>query len=233
MANIYEFYDDIENGSAPAFDSDAAYSFLDTHTDPVVRSRASHWAGDIDDSWGFALLNDALPRENLYVNFQLTDSQNNFYSSTLYPVEMQSVPPVDIQLEYNNDALEALTVDTDSFTAFFDENGLRISGPIVYAGDQEIIVDVENLTVNQAAVGDNPIAEIYGAGPNWGLVAVDSQPETQPMSFVIGPDAFDTALEAQTITFDLIAVDAATGEAVATLPATLVVNSAFLTAEEA
>ena len=54
MANIYEFYDDIENGSAPAFDSDAAYSFLDTHTDPVVRSRASHWAGDIDDEffWG-------------------------------------------------------------------------------------------------------------------------------------------------------------------------------------
>ena len=51
MGNIYEFYDAIASGTAPAFNADAAYDFLDKHPDPVIQARASHWSGDIDDDF--------------------------------------------------------------------------------------------------------------------------------------------------------------------------------------
>ena len=49
MGHYYEFYNVIENGNAPAFNTEAAYAFLEKHADPIHKIRLAHWSGQADD----------------------------------------------------------------------------------------------------------------------------------------------------------------------------------------
>ncbi len=196
----------------------------------------STWEQSIDASWGFALLDDVLPRENLFVTFQLTDSQNNAYSSSLCPIDKPD-KSVDIEVVYNNDALEALTLDTDNFSARMQEGVLRISGPVVYNAEEEIIVNVGNMAVNGATASDETVAVIYGGGPNWGLMAVKKEseliPDMQHFSFVVESEALSADLDHQDVSFDLNALDASTGELLGTIPVSVYLKTDTLFAPEA
>ena len=181
-------------------------------------------------------MDDVLPREDLFVTFQLTDSQNNAYSSSLCPIDKPD-PSVDIEVVYNNDAFEKLTLDTDGFSARLQEGALRISGPVVYNGEEEIVVNVENVAFNGAIAYSETAAVIYGGGPNWGLMAIKKEseliPDTQPFSFMVAPEALSANLDHQDISFDLNALNASTGELLGTVSVNVYIKTDALFAAEA
>lgn len=45
----YDYYNCLEKNEAPEFDAEAAYDFLNQHSDPVNDIRLAHWRGDVDD----------------------------------------------------------------------------------------------------------------------------------------------------------------------------------------
>lgn len=191
------------------------------------------WQGAIDDSWTFALcdVSTAL-REDIYVTFQLTDSQNNAYSSSMIAL---TNPDPELFIEYNNDEIEALILEDESYIAKLIDDNLRVSGPVAYSGEREIVVNAVNLAANGVQVGEEIAAVVYGRGPNWGLVKTsdDAEPDTQALSVQIGVEHLDPSLEYQTITMELQVVDAQTNETLATVPVTVRVKSARLFPEDA
>ncbi|MBQ1926921.1 MAG: hypothetical protein II767_05200 [Proteobacteria bacterium] len=45
----YDYYERLEGPDKPEFDTEAAYAFLSSHSDPINDMRLKHWSGDIDD----------------------------------------------------------------------------------------------------------------------------------------------------------------------------------------
>ena len=49
MANPHPYYEILDSGNAPAFNTEAAYAFLAKQSDPVSNIRLAHWSGDADN----------------------------------------------------------------------------------------------------------------------------------------------------------------------------------------
>lgn len=49
MGNPHPYYDILESGIAPTFNTQAACEFLAKHPDPINSIRMAHWSGEVDD----------------------------------------------------------------------------------------------------------------------------------------------------------------------------------------
>ncbi len=168
------------------------------------------WSHAIDDTWHFEFVDNRQAEEDLYIAFQVTDSQNNRYSSQLLPLK---APIWEAEWRVNNDEIE--TVELHYLEGKKEGENYRISAVVSSKDEAEVILNVVNVQVNQAPMADIT-ATVYGMGMNWGLVrtVVDDQiiAEEQPMSFTVSLDAFSQELEQQEISFELEVINAVTGE---------------------
>ena len=184
-----------ENGTLRAFDewevvSDEEYRFA------------------IGDGLSLRLLNDTLDTTTLYAAFQVTDSQNNVYTSEPLVVKAEISGAAETRVSYDDAGL----VRIDGFNCTkTPEGGLNLSAQVVNLSDTEAIIALENLRVNGAETGAK--AEAYGMGENWGLL----KDETQPMFVQVGADALPEG-DLTGLTFDLTLIDAASNEPVGTVP---------------
>ena len=168
------------------------------------------WSAAIDDTWHFEFVDNQQAEENLYIAFQVTDSQNNRYSSQLLPLK---APIWEAEWRVNNDEIE--TVELHFLEGKKEGESYRVSAVVASKDEAEVIINVINVQVNQEPMADIT-ATVYGMGMNWGLVrtVINDQitAEEQPMSFTISLEAFSQELEQQEISFELDVINAITGE---------------------
>ncbi len=177
----------------------------------------SQWSAPIDGSWGFALVNDTLDTEQLYATFQVTDSQNNVYSSEPRVVKTKRADAGEVYVAYD----DADLVLIESMTCSPVAEGVMLTGSLTSLAEQEIIVTLENLVVNGVETGLS--AEVFGTGDNWGLL----NGETQPLFVNIGADLL-AGFEAVTdVAFDLTVSDAESEEVVGVIPVEMTLNLAL------
>ena len=162
------------------------------------------WRQALDGSWSFALLEESLDETTLYVTFEVQDSQNNLYSSSLLQVQDAPIP---IQLDY--DDLNLILVNRPVLSETGD--GVIFSFAVTNMTETESIIALENLTVNGAAL--DLTQEAYGTGENWGLL----KDEEQNLSILIPADGIPGG-PLRELTFDLKLKDAVSGEEIGTVP---------------
>ena len=175
------------------------------------------WEGSIDGSWGFALLNDTIDTTELYATFQVNDSQNYIYSSEPLVVKTPGPDIGEIRTAYD----DANLVLINNMNIAPLDGGAAISGSVTNLTDTEALIEVENMTVNGNAV--DAAAEVVGSGENWGLLKDEEQ-----LFYVILDDQTLAGIDTITsITFDLTLLDAATEEAIGTVPVEVTLNLAL------
>ena len=187
--------------------------------DEWALSSAEEFRSAIDDTWEFRLLPDLFGNEELYVAFNVTDSQNNHYLSELLPCG--AVPQAaDVVTEYDDAKL--LLINSLSVTP--SEGYLNLSMNLTNITDTEAVIALENLKLNQNAVDFT--AEAYGNGENWGLL----KDEAQILPCQIPADLLGNIDTLTEITFDLSLKDAANPEEIIGTVPVLVKTSLDLTA---
>ena len=165
------------------------------------------WTADIDGSWSFRLLNDVFPTEDLYATFQVTDSQNNIYSSS--PLRVKPGTDLDVlYVEY--DDMGFLLINQATLAPVAGTQTLSLS--LTNINEAESIYRLGNATIDGTAVDLS--AECFGAGDNWGLV----KDETQYLALSIPAEALGGAETFTEMTFDLIVTDAATETELGVVP---------------
>lgn len=166
------------------------------------------WTGKLDGSWSFAVIPEAFDEADLYATFEVTDCQNNVYSSELLQIGRSSGPaPI-----FHYDDLETLTLANPA-VSFLDDQ-LMLSFNVTNLTAEERIIALKNLTVNGKALENT--AEAYGNGANWGLLENEQQMINLTVPKADLPEGAITE-----ITFDLVSQDAASGEAKMTVPVTV------------
>ena len=176
----------------------------------------------IDGSWDFALLPDLFDPADLYVAFEVADSQNNLYFSDLLSVETKP-DVIDVLTEYDDANL--IVLETLSLTV--TNGNLILSLKPVNITETEAIVRLDNLAFNGKPC--NYSVEGYGNGENWGLVTNESTILTCMMA-TDNLGGIDTLTE---ITFDLTLKNAAKPEEnLGTVPVRVTMSPLDLTAAQ-
>ena len=173
------------------------------------------WELPLDGSWTFCLVNDTLPTTELYATFQVTDSQNNTYSSEPLAVKGKDPGAAEIRITYDDLGLVLI----DSLSVALREDALTLSGSLENITDSEVIILLEDLTVNGEAF--DATAEVIGNGDDFGLLKGEQQPLylSVPLELPEGTDAITD------ITFSLTLLDAANGEQpIGSVPVTISLN---------
>jgi len=168
-------------------------------------SDTREWSGKLDGSWDFVLVPDSVETSSMYVTFEVTDSQNNLYSSELTALSREKDDPV-TTVVYDD---TSLILGKPGVSMLADN--LLLSFAVTNRTEAESIVALKNLKVNGTALDDT--AEAYGTGENWGLL----QDEEQMISLQVSKAKLPEGILTE-ITFDLILQDAATGEEKAVVP---------------
>ena len=171
------------------------------------------WESAIDESWSFALVDDTLDTASLYATFQICDSQNNYYNSELLTIKAEAATAGSTRVTY--DDCDQVIIEECTVVANGDQLMLNLN--VKQIAEKETVYNIESLTINGAAV--NATASIYGSGDNWGLLKDEMQYAMVPVSLA---DVADSVLTS--ITFNLACVDAATNEAIVTIPVEILLN---------
>ena len=177
----------------------------------VVSTEA--WESAIDESWSFALVDDTLDTANLCATFQIRDSQSNFYNSDLLTIKVSAAAAGATHVTY--DDCDQIIIDECSIAVSGDQMMLNLS--VKQIAEKETVYNIENMVINGAAV--DAAASIYGSGDNWGLLKDEMQYAIVPVSLANVNDAVLTS-----ITFNLVCLDAATNEAIVTIPVEILLN---------
>lgn len=177
----------------------------------VVSTEA--WESAIDESWSFALVDDTLDTANLCATFQIRDSQSNFYNSDLLTIKVSAAAAGATHVTY--DDCDQIIIDECSIAVSGDQMMLNLS--VKQIAEKETVYNIENMVINGAAV--DAAASIYGSGENWGLLKDEMQYAIVPVSLANVNDAVLTS-----ITFNLVCLDAATNEAIVTIPVEILLN---------
>ena len=147
----------------------------------------------------------------------MNDSQNYVYSSEPLVVKTQGPDIGEIRTAYD----DANLVLINNMNIAPLDGGAAISGSVTNLTDTEALIEVENMTVNGNAV--DAAAEVVGSGENWGLLKDEEQ-----LFYVVLDDQTLAGIDTITsITFDLTLLDAATEEAIGTVPVEVTLNLAL------
>ena len=155
----------------------------------------STWEADIDGSWSFRLLENQLPMESLCISYQITDTQNNTYSSARFSL----IPHKDeYMLSYDD---EAFDIEVDSFHLTIRDTFASPEFIIRYKQDREVYMTLENVQIDGMDVE--------------GQICADGAPRTfmqgDRISFSVKcslPPEFDGDIES--MNFDIKLLDAKT-----------------------
>ncbi len=158
----------------------------------------------LDKQWKLILLEDELDTESLYIAFRVTDIYNNVFMSEPTKLVGGSIPGLAIETVYDDQ--NSAIIDNEKFSA----QDRRISCRIINISDKEMIIFVDNFTVNDVSVDSE--VEIFGTGPGWGLVPNESQ----LMSVVL---PWDNGENITKITYDMTFYDP-DGEVIGVIPVT-------------
>ncbi|MBR6666851.1 MAG: hypothetical protein IKL25_00575 [Clostridia bacterium] len=176
--------------------------------------RTEEWTSAIDDTWAFTLVDDTLDTASLYATFQICDSQNNLYNSDLLCVKVQQVEPGVVQFTYDDSG--RLLLEDNTITLAGGQLMLNLN--VRNIAEQETVFTVNNLVINGVSLTAK--ADIYGSGDNWGLMKDEVQYALIPISL----EELAGVTTLTSISFDLVCLDAATNETLATIPVTGVLN---------
>ena len=147
----------------------------------------------------------------------MNDSQNYVYSSEPLVVKTPEADTGEIRTAYD----DANLVLINNMNIAPLDGGAAISGSVTNLTDTEALIEVENMTVNGNAV--DAAAEVVGSGENWGLLKDEEQ-----LFYVVLDDQTLAGIDTVTsITFDLTLLDAATEEAIGTVPVEVTLNLAL------
>ena len=165
------------------------------------------WSGALDGSWELRVIPESLDESALYVTFEVTDTQNNRYSSRLRKVKQGADALPDPVLNYDDLGLILLKRPTIALTG----DQLQFSLTVTNLTETESVVALKNLTINGTALAQT--AEAYGNGENWGLL----QNEEQLLSLSVPRSDLPEGILTE-IAFDLTLRNAATEEEGGTVP---------------
>ena len=166
------------------------------------------WSSDLDGSWSFKVVNDTLDTTALYATFQVTDSQNNIYSSEPLAVKTDKQGTAEMRVSYDDMQLAVIS----SFSVQPVGDSLVLSADVQNIAATEAVIRLQALTINGEAFEET--CEVYGSGENWGLMPEESQ---RLLLNVPGEKLAGTE-RINGITFELALEDAASGEALGTVP---------------
>ena len=163
------------------------------------------WTSPIDGSWSFRFLHETIPTDELYAAFEVTDAQQNRYTSELVRVtpDRNADPFGDasavIQVQYDDLGLAVI----NQFSLTNGDEGLTMALHVTnILPDREALIRMQDLTVNGSPVSAEATA--YGTGENWGLLPQ----ETQVMTVLIPAADIPPAEEITEMTFSLSLPDA-------------------------
>ena len=177
-------------------------------------ARSKQYVLPVDGSWNFTLLNDTLDLEQLYAVFQVTDSQNNVYSSE--PLALKTMDPADTEVRISYDDADLVIIH--SLSADVNNDTLFLNGTLENISSAETIIHLENLKVNDVPLTEG--ADVFGSGDSWGLLEGEAQ-----MLMLSIPYGSLADMDAITqIDFDLTLEDAVTGENLGTVPVQMVLQ---------
>ncbi len=142
----------------------------------------------LDESWKLMFIDDKLDTESLYIAFQITDIYNNVFTSAPAKLTGSTNPDFAIGTVYEDQGL--VKIENEKFI----HQDKRLSVLLTNISDTEAFILADNFTVNDIPVDLE--AEVYGTGPNWGLIPE----ENQPLSIVLPVDNGETVTK---ITYDL------------------------------
>ena len=193
---------------APADASEGVLSGFEDWT--VVNTQ--DWTFPIDDSWHLELKYDSIDTENLYATFQVTDSQNNCYSSQPACLSVKATGEGEVRLSY--DDLDTVLIEKANVLANAGGD-MTVSLSLTNLLDNEVIIALENLQINGTEYPDT--TEVYGTGENYGLVSG----ETQVLLLNVPAAELDGVSEITSVQWNLKVLDAATDEELKTVPAAM------------
>lgn len=165
------------------------------------------WNVKIDDSWSFRFINDTIDTKDLYAAFEVQDSQGNQYLSELHAVRTGASTAEELRTAY--DDLNLIRIDKLSVSM---SNQLMLSAEVVNLTDTEAVIALKDLAINGEKNGIT--AEVYGTGPNWGLL----QDEKQILSLTVPTDLLAGQDSVNTMTFTLLLTRADDSTEIGTVP---------------
>ena len=177
----------------------------------------SEWRADIDGSWSFRMLNDTIDPEKLYASFEVTDSQNNRYSSEPSQVRTQIGAAGEVRVAYD----DANLVLINHLTLTPSGDQLLLSMDLKSLAQQEAIIVMEDLTVNGIETGITE--EVYGNGENDGLI----QNEEQILMTAIPKSVLEGQEAVTGVSFVLKLLDAETDDELGAVPVEVTLNLAL------
>ena len=178
---------------------------------------SEEWRAAVSDEWNFLMVNDSLDTTRLYATFQVSDSQNNVYSSEPLVVKAESAFEGEMRVAYDDASLVLI----NSFQAVPADGGLTLSGNLMNLQEAEAVIKVENIAVNGESVDAS--ADVVGTGENWGLVSG----EEQAFHVTLDGEALAGIDTVEAITFDLTLLDAVTEESLGSVPVEVTLNLAL------
>ena len=137
--------------------------------DEWKETASREWTGALDGSWDFVLTEEALDEKDLYLTFEVTDTQNYRYSSDL--LQLGGPGPIGVQVDYDDLNLIRINANNASLSTLGGQMVLSLE--VVNLTETESIIALRNLTINGQAAPET--AEAYGTGENWGLLKDEAQ----------------------------------------------------------
>lgn len=179
-------------------------------------SEVREWIRDIDGSWDFVLVPEAMDDTELFVTFEVTDCQNNFYSSNLWQVSGEGPQPIPNFVITYDDA-NLVRISTEKARVNLGSDQLQITLTVQNLTEEESIIRLENLAVNGSAL--DAYAEAFGTGDHWGLLKDEEQMLTVTVPGTDLPEGTVTE-----ILFDLTLRNAQTDETIGAVSVKISVN---------
>lgn len=173
------------------------------------------WTVPADDVQ-LRLLNDTIDETDLYATFQVTDVQNNVYSSAPAVVKASVSEVTEVRTEYD----DANLIMIDEMTIVPGNNGIRVNLKIRNLTEQEALVQMNHVALNRTVAPDDLEAWGIGSGENEGLMPE----EEQNVSLLIPADQLTGMDSIREITFDLNILEAADESNIGTVPVIMTLN---------
>lgn len=169
------------------------------------------WEAAIDGSWRFRLLEDCLPTDDLCAAWQVTDTQNNRYSSAPFSL---AVNDAEYRIFYDDKAFD---IEPDSFQLTVRDDLLTPALIMRYKLDQPVYMMMEHVLIEgQTAEG---AGEAYGDGANGAFRQGDRVSLSAECSLPALPDG-----DIKNVAFDINLYDAESDELILTVPVTVTRN---------
>ena len=159
------------------------------------------WTAEIGGSWKLKMEDVRDEEEFLFGAFELQDTQGDRHTSELYGIK--PIPPKPDEMIVKCDNLDM--IELDSFDLNW-QNQMILTAGVTNRTDTEMVVQLENLTLNGEAVEASQKA--YGNGPNWGLI----RDENQILTVFLPAEKLEGIDTLTSLTCDLTLLDAANEE---------------------